>query len=1123
MNLAAEYKNVLSEKLRLPKVLPEDKDFYQCAVYDYAADFDKFWADDKGQPAPEIIKAVSKSISKALIIVWGGMPDRCGFRMMKVNNDTELKERVKEFYSEFESKKKECAVLIVNSTSVPDKWTIAGFNDKEGFKRLLIDDPSSDLLVELKKVPTNENKIVELVTSNLGLTLPDYKLLMPHLTPLDWVLAFSIKVLKDADTAKKTDSMKTPSMENAPMVDLGFSIHIIDLTVKEFEDAYALRMRDQLLAEMPWMKLYAPLVPVVDVKKERKARYRRCYERITDLNALLEAVSKAETMADLIAEEKNSIQGTLGVVSNAWRASLIQSNDHHDLNNLIGATVASGGDDVSPLVRAFCKRLEFSGHLSRNYLSERKKLSSGAVDVGSADILVIDDMLSMGWDRYLCKALGTKHVVGTTFCSDKFVRFGTQGRVNLHGCLSANALIESWTPNPPRLDQRHFGHRFLPDTIYATYGEILFLDLRLGDQQKIKEQVSKLLDIFGSLLTNTDSLAWTAIDQDEQECIRKWCAEPNTSEDTDGFVDAITLLPRICALINPLVPIILFSSTARADIKQKLSSYRNIFCGFEKPQVLQQPESVLQSILGLRHQLRDCRKLIEFRHILAFVEEQAGYARPIRAMLAQTMKKFNSVECFFDESGVEKTGKLLSGTFVLLSDNHETADSINDSLNNIVDTKYSIFANTKYEVDEKILKRDKCAEKVKKALNSFSGRYQTLGIGFHVVDGLLTQFAGDLFTADHPERKLDYLLRFVIDFNGVVLPWYLGYSSEKAKFCFDVRSLPAKDKAEMSERFVRFGIEENTTGCMNKTFSEESYFPFIREAMLRWPNNLWKLNPHTARGYQLSAKNAGRHCHYLADWVVGALRDGGKGRKFLQAIVDEEHTYSAQATLNKFWLLESFRFAAHGASEEAIVHLLLHISIANSKAPRLDEPVNAKIEQILLLGIYDLALLSARGNALFQALFADKNSRKAGVQSSGIPEQYVDVKSEDETDSDMPLPPCDEESVSVQSPLPENGNTEVQITNNLALTDRVDQNEESGELLSEALMPVPIYAHIRAIRFNRDPRGWVVEDEAGVMYLLRKTCPTQSFALNERVNILPRNEFCVVVGEATRLADPVDN
>ena len=90
------------------------------------------------------------------------------------------------------------------------------------------------------------------------------KLLAPHLTPLDWTLAFSMRML---------------ALKKAHLLD--FSIHIIDLTVKAYEDAFALRMRHTLLAEMPWVRLYSPLVPKDNNGKP--VRYRRCYKPITDL------------------------------------------------------------------------------------------------------------------------------------------------------------------------------------------------------------------------------------------------------------------------------------------------------------------------------------------------------------------------------------------------------------------------------------------------------------------------------------------------------------------------------------------------------------------------------------------------------------------------------------------------------------------------------------------------------------------------------------------------------------------------------------------------------------------------------------------------------------------------
>jgi hypothetical protein len=69
---------------------------------------------------------------------------------------------------EFESKKKECAVLIVRATSASEKWTIAGFSDAGEFRTV---DPSHELSQELKKEPINKSRIVELAVSSLGRTL----------------------------------------------------------------------------------------------------------------------------------------------------------------------------------------------------------------------------------------------------------------------------------------------------------------------------------------------------------------------------------------------------------------------------------------------------------------------------------------------------------------------------------------------------------------------------------------------------------------------------------------------------------------------------------------------------------------------------------------------------------------------------------------------------------------------------------------------------------------------------------------------------------------------------------------------------------------------------------------
>ena len=68
------------------------------------------------------------------------------------------------------------------------------------------------------------------------------QLLARHLTPLDWALAYSLRVFKESSTGSGAS----------------LSISIIDLPAGVFIEAWAVQMRHQLLADMPWVRLFAP-------------------------------------------------------------------------------------------------------------------------------------------------------------------------------------------------------------------------------------------------------------------------------------------------------------------------------------------------------------------------------------------------------------------------------------------------------------------------------------------------------------------------------------------------------------------------------------------------------------------------------------------------------------------------------------------------------------------------------------------------------------------------------------------------------------------------------------------------------------------------------------------------
>jgi hypothetical protein len=113
----------------------------------------------RSKDVPLLTVLSASSVFKAL--------EGCDLRLIVPPYDKTEKEIIDNFKMEFESKKKECAVLIVRATSDSEKWTIAGFSDAGEFRTV---DPSHELSQELKKEPINKSRIVELAVSSLGRT-----------------------------------------------------------------------------------------------------------------------------------------------------------------------------------------------------------------------------------------------------------------------------------------------------------------------------------------------------------------------------------------------------------------------------------------------------------------------------------------------------------------------------------------------------------------------------------------------------------------------------------------------------------------------------------------------------------------------------------------------------------------------------------------------------------------------------------------------------------------------------------------------------------------------------------------------------------------------------------------
>jgi hypothetical protein len=115
---------------------------------------------------------------------------------------------------------------------------------------------------------------------------------------------------------------------------------------------------------------------------------------------------------------------------------------------------------------------------------------------------------------------------------------------------------------------------------------VLFLDLRLflGSSDIEKTFLNKLADFGTKLLDSGRSLPWLDT-KEKNEKLRNELKLILVSVPVSagGLPPEQSLLPRLLALFDPTLPIVIFSSTHRAELVDPFRHYGNIITTFRKP------------------------------------------------------------------------------------------------------------------------------------------------------------------------------------------------------------------------------------------------------------------------------------------------------------------------------------------------------------------------------------------------------------------------------------------------------------------------------------------------------------------------------------------------------------
>lgn len=496
-------------------------------------------------------------------------------------------------------------------------------------------------LWELDKLPQNKTYII--VWDDIPhREKNDVVATSKYLTPIDWAVAFSLAV-HDKGTAEKKEDGKPiyPDLR----------ILILDLNSQSVSNADSVRFvnqsKDKGIMSMPWIRLYRPLDAEDFIKHLRS---------LGSVSSMKSDIEKSD----------------MGIIRNVWAAFLTKPStpgDQHAIANLVGPLLLmgdeTGADHHTKALRSLMEALGLipqkvkEEELKKVLLSKEnpwitwdtQKLEKVLKEEGKLNLILIDDQYHPGWGEVLCQAVGLEYKpASSATCGMTEIGNPSDGKVTVKASASAEFILDLLDGT----DQR-FNFNICSDP--AKDAEILFLDLRLfsGEDKKEQERIffKRLVEIAEKFIDRQD-LPWPGFDSEKLKDVREWCKNKEKRE-TEPYVEALTLLPRILSLTDMSLPIVIFSSTGRRDIAETLKPYGNIITDFDKPKfTVDMPEDIAeQTKAKFEKALGKALSILHGRNVCRYVQVLGQKAKSCLPMKPEktTIRPFKHVEIYLDESG----------------------------------------------------------------------------------------------------------------------------------------------------------------------------------------------------------------------------------------------------------------------------------------------------------------------------------------------------------------------------------------------------------------------------------------------------------------------------------------
>lgn len=461
-----------------------------------------------------------------------------------------------------------------------------------------------------------------------------------YVTAFDWAVALSL-----VDKTQHEDNATLPW--RLLIFDLASEQHAGSETVQIFR-----RIQQGNSPILPWISVYSP----------------------TGTSELLLRVLQMDPASYPQASD-------LDLLRRLWAGALARPanpRDRHAIANLVGPQMLL----ANMRDRNVVPRTEINGNVGILRALERLMEAVGLVpEAGEQEpgpwfppekwrdyvdsFVLLDDMHDVGWGAFLKRALGIS--------ADKTLRIRDKPDSADFGKNGTQALINLLTDENGRL---RIGQG-LP--LFDSHKEMLFLDLRLFIRRPVDQEIAffeRLLELAQAAPRSRGDLPWPGFAPEEIQAVER-CIKTRKVESEDYFV-ALTLLPRLIALVDPMLPIVLFSSTGQKRIIDALHAYGNIILDFDKPRFFGEPGGDVIGGVRVRFERALGRALCLLKGRMAYQKLKADCCEPEHSVSVADEKPY--VEIYVDESRKVEEKEFRVGGLAIIYQSEDDAAEFNKGM-----------------------------------------------------------------------------------------------------------------------------------------------------------------------------------------------------------------------------------------------------------------------------------------------------------------------------------------------------------------------------------------------------------------------------------------------------------